>query len=113
MVDWVNVFSGLELDDFSEVSVEFFDGGFGFNEIFVVDIGDGFSVSGVEESLLFEVFKGSGVDFGFHLAFDLSLESVGGIDQNSVMLITSNKDGNGVFGLFKERVFEVSVGFGD
>ena len=27
------------------------------------------------------------------------------------MLITSNKDGDGVFGLFKERVFEVSVGF--
>jgi hypothetical protein len=73
VVDWVNVFSGLKLDDFSEVSVKFFDGGFGFDKIFVVNFGDGFSVSGVEEGLLFEVFEGSGVDFGLHLAFDLSL----------------------------------------
>lgn len=102
MIEGINIFPGFKFNNFSEVSVQFLDGGFSFDEIFIINFGDYLPGSGVEEGFLFKVLHGSGVDFSFHLSFNLSLKSVGGISQDPVMFIASNHDGNSVFWLFEQ-----------
>ncbi len=113
MVDRVDILPGFELDNFPEVSIQFLNGCLCFNKILVVYFCDWESGVGVEEMLFLNVINGSAVYLSFHLPFDLSLQSVGRVSQYSIVFITSHKNGHSIFGLFKEGVFEVSVGFSE
>ena len=101
----------MEFSQLPELPAKFLDDNFSIDKVFVGEFAEGFPPGGFFDEFSLVIFHGQHVDFGLHFSFGQSLHSIGGVDQDSIVLIGADKGKGSVFGVVVDCVLVVGVGF--